>query len=998
MNDYNFCKGIYDSGSNISIISKNLLDFLKIKDFKFSNESFKMVSGYGKICGIAKIKVKIFNKTKKVFIFVLDSKYFNYDMLIGLDLIKEFCLCQDANLNIFQHLDRKLSFQHKNWKNNPIIVNFLQMQADLDHLDKDKKFKISKIIRDFNATFAQNKYDVGKVRDHVATVKLTEHKYVYRKPYRCNIIDQREIESQISKLLEAGLIEESTSPFAAPVTLAYKKYLDGKKKKDRLCIDFSALNKIIIPESQPFPLIEDLIIKARDCKWFSVLDINSAFWSVPLREKDRYKTAFVTQTGHYNWKCLPFGLKTSPAIFQRILRNALKRNGLDDFSVNYIDDILVFSKTFDEHMDHLRKLLQAIHDEGFRLSLNKCNFAKSRVKYLGHIIENNRILPIHDNVIPVQNFPTPRNQKNIRQFLGKINFYRAYIPNSSKTLAPLHNLLKKNVKFIWDDRCEKSFKVIKDCLCSEPCLAIYDPTKETIVQTDASLEGMGAILKQKQEDGTFKPVAYFSKKLNEAQKKKKAIFLECLAIKEALMYWRHHLLPLKFKVFTDHKPLENMKINTKFDQELRELMLQISHFNFEIKYTPGASNQEADCLSRNPVLEPTDATSELKIVNFIEKSEILKDQRKNFKEFSNKINIINKENVLFSKLKNSDKVIVSDEFCKEIVRKTHLKYGHIGPGQMKLTLCPFLHNVNLRKFIKNFCNNCSTCIQNKTRIPVKFGPLSQLGPATKPFEYMSMDTVGGFKGNNSPKVYFHLLVDHFTRFAYAISSKNQKSADFIRLLNLVLKDGNKIENLLTDQYAGITSNDFKDFVADNNINLIFTAVDSPSSNGLNERLNQTLVNRLRCKVNENFKNKKKPWSTLLVDCINEYNNTIHSVTKFSPNYLLNNVKFSPFSFFQNNVNNLESDRKIAFKNSALSHQRNKKYFDKKRRVFDFQVGDLVYVNHGNSLNRNKLDPIRLGPYKIINRISNAIYELDSGFRKKESNIFHVSKLYPYATI
>ena len=195
------------------------------------------------------------------------------------------------------------------------------MQADLSHFDVNKRLVINEIIRDFNTVFAKCKFDVGSVSDHEASVKLIEHKYVYHKLYKCNIIDQKEIETQISKLLEAGLIEESTSPFAVPVTLAYKKYSDGSKKKDRLCIDFSALNKIVVPESQPFPLIEDLIVKARDCKWFSVLDINSAFWSVPLRKKDRYKTAFVTQTGHYNWKCLPFGLKTSPAIFQRILRN-----------------------------------------------------------------------------------------------------------------------------------------------------------------------------------------------------------------------------------------------------------------------------------------------------------------------------------------------------------------------------------------------------------------------------------------------------------------------------------------------------------------------------------------------------------------------------------------------------------------------------------------------------------------------------------------------------
>ncbi|GLV46430.1 hypothetical protein CBL_21506, partial [Carabus blaptoides fortunei] len=197
---------------------------------------------------------------------------------------------------------------------------------------------------------------------------------------------------------------------------------------------FRDLNKIVMPQAQPFPLIEDLMIKTKNCNFFSTLDINSAFWSIPLRVEDRKKTAFVTQEGHFQWTCLPFGLKTSPAIFQRILSNILRKYKLTDFAVNYIDDILIFSKSFSEHINHLAQLLEAIKKE-------------------------------------------------------------------------------------------------------EPVLEIFDPDLPISIYTDASLEGVGAILKQKQPHGKEKPVAYFSKKLNEAQKKKKAIYLECLAITEAVRYW-----------------------------------------------------------------------------------------------------------------------------------------------------------------------------------------------------------------------------------------------------------------------------------------------------------------------------------------------------------------------------------------------------------------------------------------------------------------------------
>lgn len=452
--------------------------------------------------------------------------------------------------------------------------------------------------------------------------------------YRCTIEDKKEIEEQIAKLLEKNLIEESYSPFAAPVTLAFKR---EENRKSRLCIDFRDLNKIVVPQAQPFPLIEDLMIKTRNCKYFSTLDINSAFWSIPLRIEDRKKTGFVTQEGHFQWTCLPFGLKTSPAIFQRILSNILGKYELTNFAVNYIDDILIFSKSFSEHMNHLTKLLEAIMKEGFRLKFTKCTFAENSVKYLGHIIQNNTIRPVKDNLISIRNFPVPKTQKNIRQFLGKINFYHEYMLKSATILDPLHNLLRKDISFIWSEECQKAFNEIKNLLCSQPILAIFDQDLPINIYTDASLQGVGAVLKQTQPDGKEKPVAYFSRKLNDTQKRKKAIYLECWAIKEAVRYWQYWLMNKSFTVFSDHKPLENMNIKSRTDEDLGDLTYYLSQYNFKIKYAPGKSNLEADCLSRNLVLEPYENIDEqLKIVNFIKLKDIVTDNKKKTKIYNKK--------------------------------------------------------------------------------------------------------------------------------------------------------------------------------------------------------------------------------------------------------------------------------------------------------------------------------------------------------------------------
>lgn len=314
----------------------------------------------------------------------------------------------------------------------------------INHLDYEKQAEINDLIIKNATIFAKDKYDIGMTTDYEAHIDLLVKKYCSKRLYRCTFEDKKEIESQIVKLLEKKLIEESYSPFAAPVTLVFKR---EENKKSRLCIDFRNLNKIVVPQSQPFPLIEDLMVKTRDCTLFSKLDINSAFWSIPLKISDRQKTAFVTQEGHFQWTCLPFGLKTAPAIFQRIMCNIIRKHKLADFTISYIDDILIFSKSFEDHIKHLAQLFHAIKIEGFRLKFLKCSFAENSVKYLGHILQNNSVRPLKDNLIAIKNFPIPKTQKNVRQFLGKINFYYKYVPKIAIKLEPLHNPLRKGKEF-----------------------------------------------------------------------------------------------------------------------------------------------------------------------------------------------------------------------------------------------------------------------------------------------------------------------------------------------------------------------------------------------------------------------------------------------------------------------------------------------------------------------------------------------------------------------
>lgn len=1005
LNDELEIHGIYDSGSNVSLINSKLLK-LKGRGNNSNEADLITINGVKKTSGLTTLKIKIFDLEKNFDVYIIDEQNFKYDFLIGLDMIKMYKLIQTEDLQISQkpilskeskYKIEEISTDTRNM-NTEHRINFNEhvkeedFNMKINHLNENQRAEIYELITKYKSIFAKNKYDIGTVNGYEARIDLLVDKYCSKRPYRCTVEDKKEIEEQIAKLLDSDLIEESYSPFAAPVTLAFKR---EENKKSRLCVDFRDLNKIVVPQAQPFPLIEDLVMKTRNCAFFSTLDVNSAFWSIPLRIEDRKKTGFVTQEGHFQWTCLPFGLKTAPAIFQRILSNILRKYKLTHFAVNYIDDILIFSKTFTEHIRHLTMLLEAIKMEGFRLKFTKCTFASDSIKYLGHIIQNNSVKPVKDNLISIKNFPVPKTQKNVRQFLGKINFYHEYIPKSAIILDPLHNLLRKNQKFIWCDKCQNAFELIKGLLCSQPVLEIFDQDLPINIYTDASLEGVGAILKQTQPNGKEKPVAYFSKKLNAAQKKKKAIYLECIAIKEAVRYWQYWLIGKSFTVYSDHKPLENMNLKSRTDEELGDLTYYLSQYDFKIKYAPGKQNLEADCLSRNPVLESDENLDEqLKVVNMVKLEDILKDQNENEEIQNKKSQLIEKNNIYFKKIKKKEKIILSEDYSTELIKKIHENLCHIGIGQMQKMIGSKYTAKNLTINIKKVCSNCEICIRNKSRGHNKFGFMSHLGPATKPFEIISIDTIGGFGGTRSTKKYLHLLVDHFTRYAFILTSKTQTAKDFVKLVkNITEKE--EIGMLLTDQYPGINSKEFKEFLNDKQISMIFTAVNAPFSNGLNERLNQTLVNKIRCKINE--KGIKKAWTTIAQECVSKYNETIHSVTGFAPEYLLNgtDITILPNELKEEKSNsNWIRDRKIALENTIKSHNYNKTLFDKNRKYCEFNVGDMVFVENGNKLNRKKLDELKIGPYEIVEKISNSIYRIDIGHKKTESNLFHITKLIP----
>src|SRR5699024_3199570 len=299
-------------------------------------------------------------------------------------------------------------------------------------LSPDQQAVLDKLLVEFEGILASFSGEVGHITTEEFTIELTDKVPITLRPYKCSVKEQEIIDRHIKVLLEQGLIEKSTSPYSFPVVLAMKRDADGTMKLDRLCIDYRRINLVTVPQTFPMPRIGDIEDRLFDAKFFTTLDVSAGFHHISIKPEDRKRTAFVTCNDQYQWTRIPFGMRNSGIVFQRVLYHILLKHNLTRFSTNYVDDIVIFSRSFEDHLQHIRSVLEAMQIENVKLKKAKCQFAKASVTYLGHFISYNRIQPLNSNTQAILEFPAPTNVKALRGFLGKVNYYYRFIPDRSK--------------------------------------------------------------------------------------------------------------------------------------------------------------------------------------------------------------------------------------------------------------------------------------------------------------------------------------------------------------------------------------------------------------------------------------------------------------------------------------------------------------------------------------------------------------------------------------
>jgi len=460
-------------------------------------------------------------------------------------------------------------------------------------LTEDQMEQLTNFLYEYHDLFAWTKDDLGRTNMTEHAIQLEDPKPVKTNPRITGPKQKEFIDKELERMQRLELIRKSYSEWASPIVLVKKK--DGGL---RFCVDYRELNKQTRKDSYPLPKIKEMLDTLNGAQWFSTLDLASGFWQVPIRPEDVHKTAFTTFRGTFEFLTMPFGLCNAPATFQRLMDKVL-RDYVWQSVVVYMDDVNVFSKSWKDHLDHLRNVFECIKKAGLKLNPEKCKFGSEELKFLGHIIKKEGIQMDPEKLEAVSNFPIPKNLTQLKSFLGLTGWYRMFVKNYAVRTAPMRELCKKDATFRWGSRQQKAFEDLKHCMTSEPIVLAYpDFSKPFILHTDASKYGLGAMLTQKDDREREQVIAYGARATTRSEQNYGITELECLAVKWAIKRYHHYLWGSKFRVITDHSALvylRNMKDPTGM---FARWLAFLENYEFDVLHRKGKEHKAVDALSR----------------------------------------------------------------------------------------------------------------------------------------------------------------------------------------------------------------------------------------------------------------------------------------------------------------------------------------------------------------------------------------------------------------
>ncbi|KAL0162334.1 hypothetical protein M9458_041730, partial [Cirrhinus mrigala] len=814
------------------------------------------------------------------------------------------------------------------------------------------------------------------------------------KVYPLSLPERQAMEEYVAEALAQGFIQPSTSPAASSFFFVAKK--DGGL---RPCIDYRTLNEQTVKFAYPLPLIPSTLEELRQAKVFSKLDLRSAYNLIRIRRGDEWKTAFVTPSGHYEYRVMPYGLANSPSIFQNFM-NEIFRDMLHQYVVVYIDDILIYSNDLQSHIFHVTQVLQRLRQYHLYLKGEKCEFHQTRVQFLGYYISPEGIEMDPKKITAVQDWPIPTTVKELQRFLGFANFYRRFIKGYSQITSALTSLLKGAKKTItWTPAAQAVFIQLKTAFCTAPILKHPDPNLPFVVEVDAATTGVGATLSQWHgKPPVLHPCAYFSKKLSPAEQNYDVGNRELLAIKLALDEWRHWLegAQFPFTVITDHKNLQYLRGAKRLNPRQARWSLLFTRFNFHISYRPGTKNTKADALSR--VHQPDPSLEEPEPI--LPQSVFLAPIKWSWDDQI-------QEATLHEPAPPGGpegKQYIPSSLRHYILDSIHTSPGSGHPGS-KRTLSLLRNHYwwpQMARDVHRYIRGCSICAINNTPRRLPEGKLVPLSIPQRPWSHIGIDFATDLPASDGFTTIL-VVVDRFSKACKLIPLPGLPTAmNTAQLLfSQIFRHFGIPEDIVSDRGPQFTSRVWKEFFRLLGVSISLSSGYHPQTNGQTERKIQEIGRYLRsyCHSHQESWNQYLPWAEYAQNSLRQ------ETTGLTPFQCV--LGYQPPLFPWNDEPSSvpavdywfrESERVW---NSAHVHlqravRRHKRWADTRRSPTpEYQPGELVWLSTRDinlRLPCRKLSPKFIGPFPVVRHLNEVTYELQLPPHYRIAPSFHVSLL------
>ena len=925
-----------------------------------------------------------------------------------------------------------------------------------DHLQQHKEYhkQVWTLLNQHKQLFDNSHSKTIKTTVH-HVIDTGNHPPINAKPYFKTIDQRKKIQGEVDKMLKAGIIIPSSSPWSSPVVLLTKP-----NGEFRFIIDYRRLNAITKKDCYPQPTVEELIQRLGGHSWFTKLDLKSGYYQIAIQPHDKEKTAFITQDGLYQFEVLPMGLMNAPPIFQRVMNNIIGYKRWD-YVIIYLDDILIFSRSFNDHMVHLQEVFNVLNEHQFTLNPNKCSVANQSIDFLSHTITKDAIVPAKDRIQAILDIPQPSTLAQPNRFIGKIGWYRKFIANFAQIAAPIHKVTNKiktkRKEFYWGEDQIQAVNRLKQILTEEPLVLKYPhPTAPFILATDASEYAIGGTLKQVINGRTH--FNYFlSRLLTTTEKNYPTIDREALAIFWCMEKLQQYLGGREVLIMSDHKPLEQFHKKIKLNNKRIEQWL-IKHQDMipqitAVKYRKGCNHGDADGMSRP---EPTQHVlnvvtrsmarstvnkslntnnDEIKlsiddsklvqsamIFNFsLEKICREQDSDPRLMKLKRKLIIKNmsdpryviQDDVLYKVFQPRRFGIKNQVICiplsmkKDVIQcyHDHPTGAHFGVNRTWHKLRQVCYWPNMKRDVEKYIRACEKCARFNIRRTKPPGHLHPNDYPQGPLEMVSMDFWGPTpQYSASGNKYVLVIMDYYTKYVVAAALPDNTAFTTAKFFveNFVFKYGIP-RRLITDRGVHFTNELMGNLTKLLGTNHIQTAAYHPQGNGLIERFNATFHPQLAKLYNAELNN----WDDYLSSVLYAYNTGVQSSTGYSPFQLMfgrhpilpldhtsTTFRFDkPNDYWRKIMRCMKIYQNTASQQIRLQQQRTKHRFDQHRSNPKYAINDLVFWKIPG--HRGKLQEQFSGPFIIIDK-QHPLYTIQdtNSLSTKRVHVSDLKQIYP----